>query len=227
MSETLISRVLRIVSGNVHDAIDVVENREAEVVMREALREIDRTISDVKTEISRANGTRLLSAKRLEMTDAKLHELTDKARLAIGENRDDLAEAAVTRQLDLETQIPILEKSRDAAAKKCDELAGYLQSLAGRKSEMEGELDAYVETGSDNVTSLKVAGGTDITRHEDRANQAIDAFDRAMKSGNGSAGYTGSNGHTVVKLSELNSLIRRNLINDRLAVLKSENDESS
>ena len=145
MSEMLISRVMRIVSGNIHDRIDAVEIHEAETVMREALREIDRTISDVKNEARKANGNRLLAKKRQEMTAAKLAELTDKARIAIAENRDDLAEAAISRQLDLEAQIPVLKKAKESAEKSGEELEGFMQALIGRKSEMEAELDTYIE----------------------------------------------------------------------------------
>ena len=54
------------------------------------------------------------------------------------------------------------------------------------------------------------------------ADQAIEAFDRAMKSSNAAVGYTASDRETVVQMSELNTIIRKNRISERLAALKSE-----
>ena len=225
MGETLINRVMRIVSGNIHDTIDAVETYQAETIMREALREIERTISEVKAETRKSNGNRLLAQKRQQMTDAKLDELSEKARIAISNNRDDLAEAALSRQLDLEAQIPVLKQAEETAEKNNDELNGFMQALIGRKSEMQSELDAFIEMRNEQNIGGVEGDGPNAVRLEDRADHAIEAFDRARKNGGGAAGYTSSDCDTVVQMNELNSIIRKKRISERLAELKQEQKE--
>ena len=225
MSETLISRVMRIVSGNLHDGVAALESHEAETVMRQAVREIEKTISDVRAEARIANGNRLLAKKRLEMTDAKLAELSQKARVALSENREDLAEAAVSRQLDLEAQIPVLEKAEAASRKTNEEIEGFTEALLGRKAEMETELETFVEMRKSPDFRLNGITAANENKFETRADEATSAFDQAMKSGNATVGYAAADHKTVVQMGELNSIIRKNQINERLEALKAENDQ--
>jgi len=220
MSETLISRVMRIISGNIEDSVDSIETRQAESVMREAIREIDRTISDVKEETKTANGNRLLARKRQEMTDQKFADLTEKAQIAISENRDDLAEAALSRQLDLEAQIPVLKKVEENCQKTSDELAGFLEALLGRKAEMEAELDAFIELHKTPDFGNLGTDAANENKLETRADNAIEAFDRVLKSGNAAVGYTHSDHKTAQQLGELNTFVREKRISERLADLK-------
>jgi len=222
MSETLISRVMRIVSGNIHDSMDAIETHEAEAVMREALREIERTVSDIKTEARVANGNRLLAKKRQEMTDKKLSELTDKARIAIGENRDDLAEAALSRQLDLEAQLPILKKAEESAEKTTEELEGFMSALTGRKSEMEAELESFIEMRNAPAFNIDGVEPANENKLSSRTDEAIEAFDRALKASNASVGYTGTDQKTAAQIGEIDQIIRKNRISERLAALKLE-----
>lgn len=48
MSEGLVSRVTRLVSGSVNSIVDTIENAAPETVMREAIREVERAIEDVR-----------------------------------------------------------------------------------------------------------------------------------------------------------------------------------
>ena len=222
MGETPINRVVRIVSGSIHDTVDAVETYQAESIMRQAIREIDQTISDVKAETRKSNGNRLLAQKRQKMTETKLKELSEKASIAISNNRDDLAEAALSRQLDLEAQIPVLKQAEETAEKNNEELNSFMQALIGRKSEMQSELDAFIMMRKEQNIGGVESDGPNVVRLEDRADHAIEAFDRVMKNGGGAAGYTNSNCDTVVQMNELNTIIRKKRISERLAELKAE-----
>ena len=57
---------------------------------------------------------------------------------------------------------------------------------------------------------------------ESRAEVAIKAFDRAMKNSNADVGYVATDCETVVQMGELNTIIRKNRINERLSELKAE-----
>ena len=144
MSESLVLRVKRLISGSANGVVDALETANAEVVMREAVREIDRATDDVREELARTMTARHQTNRLLEHTKAKLVELSERAKLAVDQARDDLAEAALSRQLDLEAEIPVLEGKIVEFTAKQTELEGYVAGLAARKREMESEIAAFV-----------------------------------------------------------------------------------
>lgn len=224
MVETLIGRITRIISGNIHDAIEALETHEAETIMRQAIREIDQTICEVKNEARKANGNRLLAKKRLDMTDTRLEELSEKAQLAIKEDREDLAEAVISKQLDLEAQIPVLKKAVEAASTKNAEYESYVEALRGRKSEMEDELENFVAMRKETAEGIQTIDAVRPNRIEDRVEMAVDAFDKAIKRSGSAVGYTASDRGTAAKLSELEGISRQNQITERLEALRSKSE---
>ena len=65
--------------------------------------------------------------------------------MALTNERDDLAEAAVSNQLDIEAQIPILEHTITECGENERELEGYITALQAKKREMKDELKVYRE----------------------------------------------------------------------------------
>ena len=63
--------------------------------MEQTVREIDGAIDDVRTELGKSNAAKHLANKRLGEKNAQHGALGDKIEVALGEDRDDLAEAAI------------------------------------------------------------------------------------------------------------------------------------
>src|SRR5439155_20903465 len=72
--------------------------------------------------------------------DAEVSALTEKIRLAIAENREDLARAGVARQIDLESQGIALERAMDFVELEIDEQTKALQAMLGARGEAEVRL---------------------------------------------------------------------------------------
>lgn len=221
MSENLVSRIKRLVSGTAYSGVEAMETAMAETTMREAIREVERTIDDVRDQLHAARAEQQVAARRIIQTQEKMEQLGGKVQSAMNVGREDLAEAAVNRQLDLEAQIPVLEKTRDAAGERSAELNGYITALNGRKAEMEDELDAFLVTQkelSDVSTGNDLGGETcDL---EKRADRAQGAFNRVIKSATGVAGMGQSDRDTMAKLVELEAVQRKEQIAERLAAYK-------
>src|SRR3954451_20997066 len=100
MAESIFMRVRRLISASVEDAVDAMERAGGPSVMREAIREINRALDEVRAEQEAASARRLQAMRQQRMFREKLAALEAQARFAISEKRDDLAEAAVSRQLD-------------------------------------------------------------------------------------------------------------------------------
>ena len=132
MSETIATRVSRLISGSVNALIDAVENAAPEMVLEQAIREIDAAGDEVRAELGRVIATRHLANKRLMDENARHAELTQQIDVAVGQQRDDLAETAIARQ-NIEAQLPVLQSTIADAAAKQKELEGYPAARPGRR----------------------------------------------------------------------------------------------
>ena len=214
MTETLFVRVKRIVSANINDVVDNMEKSQAEIVMKEAIREVEKATEEVRAELGKAMARGHHANNTSEITKKKVAELTEKAKFAVEQKRDDLAEATLSRQVDLEAQIPVLEAVATEAKADQVKLEEFVAALNGRKREMQEDLKAF-QLARD-VAAADATNGTNPQK--DRVNKAEAVFDRAMKTVSGLEVIRTPG--TAVKIAELEQLARSQSVADRLAQLK-------
>ena len=214
MTETLFVRVKRIVSANINDVVDNMEKAQAEIVMKEAIREVDRATEEVRAELGKALAKSHHASNTIEITKKKIAELVEKSKFAIAQKRDDLAEAAISRQVDLEAQIPVLETVVTEAKVEQAKLEEFVAALNGRKREMQEDLKSFQE--ARNAAAAEVSGNANP--QGERVNKAKAVFDRAMKSASGLEAQRTPG--SAVKIAELEQLARSKSIADRLSELK-------
>lgn len=219
MTESVIKRVKRLVSGRIEDSIDAMERAGGTSVMREAIRETERAIEDVKAERDEVTVKRLQAMRQQKLYRDRLDALTEKAKFALDEDREDLARAALSRQVEHEAQIKNLEKTESVAAEQEREWEEALAELQMRQARMQEELEAFevtrTELGFDNETNVNQK--QNAARKIDRAEAA---FNRAMTGSGGSAGITRLNMETTQSLAELETMHRDQIITDRLDALR-------
>ncbi|MBN7797633.1 PspA/IM30 family protein [Parahaliea mediterranea] len=223
MSEGLFARVSRIISGSVNLAVDRAESAAPEVVMREAIREIDSATDDVRKQLGEVIARRHNASQRLASERERHEELSEQIRLALAEHREDLAEAAAATQLDVEAQLPILESSISEYGAEEAELENYIRALQGRKREMEAEAEQIIKAAraAQGQTVNTQAPGTGNV--EAAVEKASDAFDRVASAATGAAGSVRST--DPAKLAELEELARKNRIRERLAQFKQDTND--
>ena len=119
MSETLSRRVGRLVSGGFHALIDAAENLAPEAAMNESIREIERAVDEVRAELGKVLAQKHLAAKKMA-AESNRHEAIDaNLQAAVAAGRDDLAEAGIAEQMDIEARLPVLENTiADCAAQE-------------------------------------------------------------------------------------------------------------
>jgi len=223
MKESIANRVGRIISGSLNALIDAVENAAPETVMEEAIREIDGAIDEVRAELGRVVANKHLANQRLMEESRKHDDLSEKIELAVTEDRDDLAEAAIASQLDIEAQIPVLETTIADCGTQEKELEGYISALQAKKREMKDDLKSFREARreADSVAasaSGSSGGGSGV---EAKVGKAESAYTRVLENATGLVGRVGS-GDTAsaAKMAELDEMARRNRVNERLAAIK-------
>ena len=219
MSETLSRRVGRLVSGGFHALIDAAENLAPEAVMNESIREIERAVDEVRAELGKVFAQKHLAAKKMA-DESNRHEAIDaNLQAAIDAGRDDLAEAGIAEQMDIEARLPILENTIADCAAQEKELDGFIAALQAKKREMQQQLQDW-HAAQQSMATGKTAGGNgnDLNRIARDAEKSGNAFDRVM--GRQNAVHSSTNAAQLAKLKELEDLSRNNRIAERLAALK-------
>jgi phage shock protein A len=221
MNESLASRVKRLVSGSANMIVTAVESLAPEMVMEEAIREVDQAIDDVRTELGQVMTRQYHATRRLAGENKKHEELSENIRVALGEKREDLAEAGVEKLLNIEAQIPVLESAIGETREAQAELEGYVAALRGRKSEMKEELREF-RASQKEAAANGDGGGPKGSDTERRVEKASEAFDRAMEIGGGIGGGDAPDRKSAAMNAELEKLARKNRVNERLAQFKDQ-----
>ena len=221
MAESIFARVSRLLSATVEDTVDRMEQAGGDAVMREAIREADRAIDQVKAELEATKTRRLQAARQQKMAAERAEELTTKAKFALAEGRDDLAEAALSRQIDFEAQAKDLDAVQQQAREEEKRLEAGLAALVARKRQMEDALQAYLASRRE-----AAQGGGGPSRGPGRsAEQKVDAaeqaFDRAM-AGAGGVGLARADTDTINRVAEIDGMQKSATIAERLAALKAQ-----
>jgi phage shock protein A len=220
MAESVFLRVRRLLSAQIEDSVDNMERANSDGTMRESIREVDRTIDEVRSNQEKAMTRRLQAARQQEMIRKKGEELTGKAKFALQEGREDLAEGALARQVDLERQIEKLEQVQTLAREEETKLEESLASLRARKSQMEEALAAFSISRTE--ATMGGDGGFSQARDVDRkVERAEAAFDRAM-TGAGGNGFTRGDAQAINRVAEIDTLHRGATVAQRLAALKQD-----
>ncbi|OFK17481.1 PspA/IM30 family protein [Neisseria sp. HMSC071A01] len=219
MSETLSRRVGRLVSGGFHALIDAAENLAPEAVMNESIREIERAVDEVRAELGKVLAQKHLAAKKMA-DESNRHEAIDaNLQAAVDAGRDDLAEAGIAEQMDIEARLPILENTIADCAAQEKELEGFIAALQAKKREMQQQLQDW-RAAQQSMSTGKTAGGngSDLNRIARDAEKSGNAFDRVM--GRQNSVHSSTDAEQLAKLKELEDLSRNNRIAERLAALK-------
>jgi phage shock protein A len=220
MTDTIASRVTRVVSGSVHALLDAVENAAPEATMAQAIREIDRVIDDVRTELGRVEASKHLATTQLNKLNTDHEQLATQIEAALGQGREDLTRAGLEKQLNIEDQLPVLQKSLADQRDAGKELESYIAALIAKKREMEQALRDYVAARASHTSGAAAGPTTSRGKSEDRVANAGAVFDRVLARQTGLSGLTSAATGDAAKLRELQDLQRANRIEERLAQLK-------
>jgi phage shock protein A len=211
--EGILARMGRLLAAIASETIDNAENSNKVALVKQAIREIDAGADEARHALGKSRAEEFRLKRRREELDGEIAGLTDKIRLAVAENREDLARAGVARQIDLESQGTALERAMDFIELEIDEQTKALQAMLGARREAEtrlGDLEASLAKHAPQETGR--AAGATKTVSPDRAMAAI-----ARVTGVPASGTPGDK-----ELDELDRLHREKEIAARLERIKSQ-----
>jgi phage shock protein A len=221
MSETLKTRVGRVIAGGVHALIDRIEDQAPEAMMEQSIREADTVISDVRHELGVVSANRHLAQQQHASLNSQHAKLAGQIDDALSGAREDLARAAVARQLDIEAQLPVIETTLSEYTRQESELQGYVAALLAKKREMQDALSDFRKSRASAAATASTAGGAGGSNAEHRIEGVTGAFDRIYERQTGLTGTArGNTLQQAAKLKELDDMARDNKIAERMAQLK-------
>jgi phage shock protein A len=219
MIDTIASRVTRVIGGSVHALLDAVEDAAPEATMAQAIREVDQATDEVRSELGRVEAVKHLATSSLNKLNTQKETLSEQIEIAVGKGDEALARAGIAKQIDIDDQIPVLQRSLQDAVGRGNELEGYIAALLAKKREMEAALQDYIaarKTASAPAGAPSSGGGT----IQGKVERAGSAFDRVLTRQTGLAAAGSAINADAAKLRELQEMARAHRIDERLAALK-------
>ena len=223
MSESLARRVARLVSGGFHAMLDKAEDCMPEAVMQENIRELERTIDEVRTELGKVLAQKHLATKKLADENNRHEQLGGQIASALDAGREDLAKAGIAEQLDIEARLPVLEQSLADCSSQERELDAFVAALLAKKREMQAALDDWkrVQTNTGSAAAGSGADSNKMAQLERAAEQNGVQFNRVLQR-QGGIGIASPDAAQAAALQELSDLGREAQIAARLAALKAK-----
>ena len=217
MSESISTRVARIIAGGTYALLDKAETLAPDSVMMQSIRDIEQVASEVRVDLGKAEAAKHLVITQMTKLNEEHDKLTGQIDIAVGEQRDDLASVAIGRQADIEDFLPVLQKSLDEQDGKVKELVGYMMALLAKKRELEQILAEYQANRTLRPEMTKANNESD---RQSRVEDAEAAFGRVLAKQLGLSGLSLSGAEDAAKIKELAELQRNKRIAERLAAIK-------
>ncbi|KQY90548.1 PspA/IM30 family protein [Pelomonas sp. Root1444] len=218
MADSLKTRVGRVIAGGVHALLDKIEDLNPHAAMEQAIREADGVIDEVRHELGTVSANRHLAQQQHAKLNRGHEELRDQIAQALSAQRDDLARAAVSRQIDIEAQIPVLETTLADLARQEQELQGFTAALLAKKREMQEALAEFRKSRAATESAAQPVGQANV---EQRLGKVADAFDKIYQRQTGLDGtQQAASLEQAARLSELEQLVRDHKIAERMAQIK-------
>jgi phage shock protein A len=214
-TESALKRIGRVIAGMTNLAIDAAEGVNPEAVIAQSIREIEAAADEVRTELGKATAERhRLDARRQQLLREKA-ELDARVAVALDESRDDLAEAGVARQIDIEAQVGVLERLLAETDEKIAQLGQTVDAIAASRREAEQTRKEFRES--------RPAGTADGQTREPTPAGAMAKVARAKAATARVTGVPSAPADANAgALNELADLQRDREIRSRLARLRSE-----
>lgn len=224
MNDTISNRIRRIITGSASSIVSKIEGLAPEVVLQQAIAEVDAALDDVKAELGGVTAQKYHVSKAMTKLNEEHSRIDEQSTEANRQGRKDLLEAAISRQIDIEDQLPALENQLAELAHQEVELNQAITGLVAKRNEMDDELFEFKRTQSQAASSAGIAedgsprpsGGAAV-----KADKAERAFTRVLQDATGvRRGAIQAGSAESGKLVELAHLNKRARVEARMKALE-------
>lgn len=216
----IFSRMTDIINSNINSMLDQAEDPEK--MIRLIIQEMEDTLVEVRSSSARVLADRKAAARRLEQVAADAANWEEKARLAIGKGREDLARAALQEKRAIEEEMALVATELEATDEHIGQLSDEVAQLQQKLGDAKAKQKALLMRGKTVASRIKVK--RQIQREAlDNAFERFDQFERRMDTLEGQLEVMDLGRDVPPDLAaQINALQEDERINDELQRLKSE-----
>ena len=163
------TRLTDIVTCSLTEILD--ESGDAEVTLREVIREMEQGLSGARRSARTADNNRSRIQQDIEEHTEQMNQWVIRARKALEANREDEARNALTRKVELEDLLDGLKPELDAAAKTHEHMLRIQKALEARHSEALRRLSEITGSPADIPLESETAIHAVAQSQQDRQNE--------------------------------------------------------
>ena len=219
MTDTIASRVTRVIGGSVHALLDAMENAAPEATMAQAIREVDQAIDEVRSELGRVEAVKHVASSSLNKLNTEKETLGEQIDIAMAKGDETLARAGIAKQIDIDDQIPVLQRSLQDSVGRGNELEGYIAALAGQEAR-DGIGAAGLHRGAGGRVRARPARTHRAAPRRERSTAPDRPSIGCSRARPASRSRVRAINPDAAKLRELQDMARTHRIDERLAALK-------
>jgi len=227
MKDSIRNRIGRILTGTANSIVSKIEGLAPEVILEQAITEVDSAIDEAKVEQGRIKAQKHHVTKATSKLNAEHDALNDQLMVAKEQNREDLLEVAISRQLDIEDQLPALQQQLEDLTHEEEDMGKAIIGLVAKRHEMDDELfefkrnQAQAELAAAAVEAGAPVGAPPGSHAQSKADRADRAFSRVIQNATGvrRQGMRASNVEAE-QLLELSKLSKKARIEARLQEMR-------
>lgn len=146
--------------------------------LRSAIREIEKAVDDLSQSYAAAAGRRIEAERHIQNLTAHIVKLDEKARLALGQNREDLASAIITQQIGYEKELADWNDALGNANVETEQLRTEVASMKMRKLDLAEQLLRDIQ--AEQQVAANAASDLERDMLDQRVTGAIAAYDDAI-----------------------------------------------
>lgn len=217
-TDTIVTRIGRVIAGMTHAAVSAAEQTNPVAVIEQSIREIDGAADDVRAELGKAMAEKHRVTARKNELRREHQDLDGKLRSAVDAGRDELAFAGLGRQVDIESQIVVLDRLIVDCDEKISGLEEALSAVRASRREAEERLTEF------KASTASAGNGAANGTSNWTTDKALDKVERAQAVSARIAGVPASEARAeAASIEELGKLARDRAIAERLKKLKGGN----
>jgi len=167
----IFSRMSDIINSNINSLLDSAEDPQK--MIRLIVQEMEDTLVEVRSSSARVLADRKAAARRLEQVQAEAESWEEKARLAIGKGREDLARAALQEKHAIEDEVAVVEEELKALDEHIAHLGDEVAQLQQKLGEAKAKQKAMVMRSQTVESRIKVKR----QMHRDALDNAFQRFE--------------------------------------------------
>ena len=216
----IFSRIADILRANVNDMIDRAEDPVK--MVKQMIIEMEQQVDEATQALGQAMASQKIAAKELADAEAKVADWNDKAKLALRNDKEDLARKALDVKVGLDGQVDQLRASYDNITAQVNKLKDQVQTMKMKLDEARARQNVLIARSRMAEASKGVAQAISSTS-TDSAFAKLDRLERKITEQEATAeAYTDINGVDLGIEDEFADMAHKTAVDDELARLKAE-----